>query len=86
MRYSIERRGGLAGLNASCVLDSETLAPHDRNALERLFDDDEPLPADPGADRFIYRVTRHGEVGTTTRDVPESAMPPAVAGAVIDEI
>jgi hypothetical protein len=86
MQYIIERRGGLAGLKASCTLDGEALAPGDRETLEQLLDSDDPLDADPGADRYSYVVTRHGPSGTTTREVPESAMPHTVASAVTPDI
>lgn len=86
MHFVIERRGGLAGLTASCTLDSAALDPADRETLEQLLDTDEPLTADQGTDRFTYRVTRHNTAGTTTREIPESVMPPAVASVVTPDI
>jgi hypothetical protein len=86
MQYIIERRGGLAGLKASCTLDGDTLDPGDRATLERLLDSDEPLDVDFGADRYTYLVTRHSASGTTTREIPESVMPRTVASGVTPDI
>ena len=82
MQYIIERRGGLAGLKASCTVNSDALDPDDCQTLEQLLDSEEPLHADPGADRYTYRVTRQSPSGTTTREIPESVMPDAVASVV----
>lgn len=86
MQYIIERRGGLAGLNASCTVDSDALDPDDRATLEQLLDSEEPLAADSGADRYTYLVTRESPSGTTTREIPESAMPHTVASVVTADI
>jgi hypothetical protein len=86
VQYIIERRGGLAGLKASCTLDGDALDPEDRQTLEQLLDSEEPLQGDAGADRYTYRVTRQSPSGTKTREIPESAMPPTVANAVTVDI
>ena len=86
MQYIIERRGGLAGLKARCTLDGDALDPDDRETLERLLDNDEHLGADSGADRYTYLVTRQSSSGTTTREIPESAMPHTVASVVTPDI
>jgi hypothetical protein len=86
MQYIIERRGGLAGLRASCTLDGDALAPGDRETLEQLLDGDEPLDADYGADRYTYLVTRQSASGTTSREIPESVMPATVASVVTADI
>jgi hypothetical protein len=86
MQYIIERRGGLAGLKASCTLDGDALDPGDRETLEQLLDGDEPLGTDSGADRYTYRVTRQSSSGTTTREIPESVMPSTVASVVTADI
>jgi len=86
MQYIIERRGGLAGLTASCTLDGDALDPVDRATLEQLLDGDEPLDTDRGADRYTYLVTRQTPSGTTSREIPESAMPATVASVVTAEI
>jgi hypothetical protein len=86
MQYIIERRGGFAGLKASCRIDGDTLDPDDRETLETLLNSKEPLAGDPGADRYTYLVTRESPSGRTTREIPESVMPRAVASVVIAEI
>jgi len=86
MQYIIERRGGFAGLKASCTVDGDALDPDDRETLEALLDSEQPLAADPGADRYTYVVTRESPTGTTTREIPESVMPRTVASVVTAEI
>ncbi|WP_428342674.1 protealysin inhibitor emfourin [Mycobacterium sp.] len=86
MQYIIERRGGLAGLKASCTLDGDALDPDDREALEQLLDGEEPLSADSGADRYTYLVTRKSSSGTTSREIPESVMPRTLASVVTPDI
>ena len=85
-RYIIERRGGFAGLKASGAIDGDALNPDDRETLEQLLDTEEPIAADPGADRYTYVVTRETELGSTTREIPESVIPAAVAEVVSPEI
>jgi hypothetical protein len=86
MQYIIERRGGFAGLKASCTVDGDALDPGDRETLEALLNSDEPLAGDPGADRYTYVVTRESPSGRTTREIPESVMPLTVASVVTAEI
>ncbi|WAC93376.1 protealysin inhibitor emfourin [Mycobacterium sp. Aquia_213] len=81
-RYIIERRGGFAGLKARGVVAADALDPSDRATLEELLSSDKPLTRDPGADRYTYVVTRESDDGCTTREVPESVLPPTVAGVV----
>lgn len=85
-RYTIERRGGLAGLRASAAVDADALHPDDRHALEQLLDSDETFHEDSGADRYTYVVRRENASGSTTREIPESRMPYAVASVVKAEI
>ena len=84
--YIIERRGGLAGLSASGTVTADELGASDRASLDRVLDGDAPLPRDPGADRYTYVVTRRTASGETTREVPESMMPQAVARLVREQI
>jgi hypothetical protein len=86
MQYIIERRGGFAGLKASCSIDGDTLDPDDRETLETLLNSKEPLAGDPGADRYTYVVTRENAFGSITREIPESVMPRTVASVVTAEI
>jgi hypothetical protein len=85
-RYFIERRGGFAGLKASGSIDGDALDPDDRQLLEDLLDSAAPLARDPGADRYTYVVTRQNALGSTTREIPESVMPAAVASVVTPDI
>jgi Emfourin len=85
-RYIIERRGGFAGLKASGTIDGDAMDPGDRQLLEQLLDSEEPFAKDPGADRYTYLVTRENALGSTTREIPESVMPSAVASVVKAEI
>jgi hypothetical protein len=85
-RYIIERRGGFAGLKASGTIDGDALNPDDRKTLEQLLDSEEPFARDSGADRYTYVVTRQNALGSTTREIPESVMPGAVASVVTAEI
>jgi hypothetical protein len=85
-RYIIERRGGFAGLKASGAIDGDALNPDDRKTLEQLLDSEESLDRDPGADRYTYVVTRENALGSTTREIPESVLPSAVASVVTPEI
>ncbi|MGO8966141.1 protealysin inhibitor emfourin [Mycobacterium sp.] len=86
MQYIIERRGGFAGLKASCTVDGDALDRDDRETLEALIDSKEPFDRDPGADRYTYVVTRESPSGRTTREIPESVMPRTVASVVTAEI
>jgi hypothetical protein len=85
-RYIIERRGGFAGLKAFGRIDGDALDPDVRQLLEELIDSKDPLACDPGADRYTYLVTRENAFGSTTREIPESVMPPSVASVVAVEI
>jgi hypothetical protein len=85
-RYIIERRGGFTGLKASGTVDGDALNPDDRETLEQLLDSEEPFAMDPGADRYTYLVTRENALGSTTREIPESVLPTAVASVVTAEI
>lgn len=85
--YVIERRGGFAGLPAAQTVTAQALDPADRATLDELIDRNEQLARDPGADRYTYVVTRHAADGArTTREIPESLMPPAVANLVTEQI
>ena len=79
MRLKIERRGGLAGLPAVGERDGSEMTATQRRALERLLRAP-PSPApSPGADRFHYKITVEDETGTKELEVPEHAMPEALA-------
>lgn len=84
--YIIERRGGFAGLRASGTIERDALNPDDRRTMEQLLDSEEPFARDPGADRYTYLVTRENALGSTTRELPESVLPSAVASVVTADI
>ncbi|BBX47662.1 hypothetical protein GCM10009641_18600 [Mycobacterium cookii] len=85
-RYFIERYGGLAGLKASGAVDGDALNPDDRQTLEQLLDSEEAFAGDTGHDRYTYVVRRENASGSTTRHIPESLMPSAVASIVKADI
>ncbi len=78
----IERHGGFTGLPARGEVDVDSLSPGDRAAIDALFQRSGPIPASPGADRFIYTVTRTGAAGTKSIDIPEHLVPQSIAALV----
>lgn len=85
-RYFIERYGGFAGLKATGAVDGDALNPGDRQTLEQLLATEETLTSDAGQDRYRYVVRRENAAGSTTREIPESLMPHAVANVVKADI
>ena len=80
MRLKIERHGGFAAVPAVGERDGSELSAAQHQALQRLLQSP-PSPApSPGADRFHYKVTVEDENGTKELQVPEHAMPEALAG------
>jgi hypothetical protein len=79
MRIRIERRGGLAGRPAVGERDESELTAEQRSALHQLLRT--PVPSAPaaGADRFHYRIIIEDQGRTRELDVPEDAMPDALA-------
>jgi hypothetical protein len=93
----VERLGGLAGYGGSGArlrsrgeIAIESLAAIDRHKVESLFaaaSGPAPRASDtPLRDGFRYRVSRYSPGGTETIEVPEEALPAAVAGCVKDEL
>ena len=80
MRLKIERQGGFAGIPAVGERDESELTPSEHQAIRRLLQSPPPSTPSPGADRFHYKVTVHDENGTHELQVPEHAMPEALAG------
>lgn len=80
MRLKIERTGGFAGLPAVGERDESELTAAEHRALKRLLQSPPPSTASPGADRFHYKITVEDENGTRELQVPEHAMPEALAG------
>jgi hypothetical protein len=79
MRIKIERRGGIAGMPAVGERDESELTTAEHDALtELLRSPPNPAPS-PGADRFRYKITIEDQNGTRVLDIPEDAMPEALA-------
>lgn len=85
-RLTIKRSGGLAGLTASCEIETSSLAEADRAAIEDLFRRKGKFAPTPGADRFVFSVTRVTDTGTRTLKVPEQLVPSAISRAVKDAL
>ncbi len=85
-RVRIERRGGLAGLRLSAECDRASLTTAQHDALARVFDSAAAgAAAAPalGADRFSFRIRLIGGPGEDRSvDIPEQAMPAALAALV----
>jgi hypothetical protein len=88
----IERLGGIGGfggpgsrVRSEGRLELADLDHDTRRAVDALF----AAPAAPPqghADGFTYRITRGGEGGEQMVEVPEAAVPSALAQAVRDEL
>lgn len=85
-RLKIERRGGFTGLPARGEVETASLSPTDQATVAALFRRKTPPAASPGADRFTFRLTRHGDAGAQSMDVPEHLLPASLALAVKDEL
>jgi len=79
MRVRIERRGGLAGRLAVGEREDHELSGEEREALLGLLRSPPPVTPSPGADRFHFRITVESDAGTRVLEVPEHAMPEALA-------
>ncbi len=80
MRVRIERRGGLAGRPAVGEREETELTPAERAALADLLRKPPPTTPAPGADRFHYKVRVEDQGKISELEVPEDAMPEALAG------
>ena len=82
----IERRGGFAGLHAGAERDYAALTAAQRAALDAVIASSNAAaspPAQPGADRFSYRIQlTHSDGQQRVIDVPEDALPSALEGLV----
>jgi hypothetical protein len=86
----VERLGGLPGIGTprsalrSCgEIAFSDLSPTDRAAIDELFRNPPRAVASAVRDGFRYRISRGSESGETV-DVPEAAVPAAVAACVKD--
>jgi hypothetical protein len=92
-KLHVERVGGLAGfggvgshVRSQGHVDTDVLAPEERQAVEALFKSHGKAEAAQMRDSFRYRITRTTSGGTETIEAPEAAIPTAVAQCVKDEI
>jgi hypothetical protein len=77
---SAEQRAALDGLIKSSDLGKSA---SEGPGSDKPGGPDSPPPQDPGADRFTYRVEVQDENGTRSVTVPESRMPAALKGIVL---
>ena len=88
---TIERLGGLAGFGGA-HLKSEgrlllaELSPVDQGIVEALFRGGSKPAARNMNDGFTYRITRDRDGRQETIEVPEAAVPAAVAASVKDTL
>jgi hypothetical protein len=82
MRIMFERSGGFSGRKIQGSLDSSMLPVSEARRLTQLVEQSHffELPpilesAEPGADRFNYRVTVESEKGRHTVEASEAAVP-----------
>jgi hypothetical protein len=80
MRVKIERRGGIAGVPAVGERDESELTATEAQALRGLLQSPPASAPAPGADRFHFKITVEDEKGKRELEVPEHAMPEALAG------
>lgn len=82
MRVHFERSGGFAGMRMAATIDSQTLSSEEAGALRQMveaagfFDLPVTIAApQPGADRFLYRLTVEVEGREHTIEVSDAAVP-----------
>lgn len=82
MIIQFERTGGFAGLTQQTTIDSETLAPQEKQSLHSLVEAASffELPGkisapSQAADRFAYRLMIEAEGKSHTVEVSEAAVP-----------
>lgn len=90
----VERVGGLAGfgrggshLRSQGQVDMASLSSQEQAAVEALFQSDsKKTDSSNMRDGFRYKISRITPSGTETVEAAESAVPPAVAQCVKDEL
>jgi hypothetical protein len=92
-KLRVERIGGLAGFGGSAShlrskgeVDLAALSSHEREAVEALFQSGSETGDSKMRDGFRYRISRTTPSGTETVEAAESAVPPAIAQCVKDEL
>ena len=83
MRVSLERSGGFAGISQTYSISSDELPPEEAQKVANLVEQAGffELPpvvrsAEPGADRFQYKITVESGHGSHTVQLDEAAVPP----------
>jgi emfourin len=90
----VERIGGLAGfgaggshLRSQGQVDMASLSAQEHEAVEALFrSDPKKTESSKMRDGFRYKISRTTPSGTETVEAAESAVPPAIAKCVKDEL
>lgn len=90
----VERIGGLAGfgaggshLRSQGKVDMASLSSEEQAAIEALFESDSTkTDSSKMRDGFRYKISRTTPSGTETVEAAESAVPPAIAQCVKDEL
>lgn len=89
----VERIGGLAGfgaggshLRSQGQVDVASLSSEEQEAVEALFQSKPKTDSSKMRDGFRYRISRTTPSGTETVEAVESAVPPAIARCVKDEL
>jgi hypothetical protein len=87
MKLVVERTGGIGGLRRRGERDEKDLSAEQRAALDQVireYSAPAPAPAkDPGGDSFSYRLEVDDENGVKSFTLPDSKMPRALKGIVI---
>jgi hypothetical protein len=88
MKLVVERTGGIGGLRRRGERDEKDLSAEQRAALDQVIRGysapGAPAPAkDPGGDAFSYRLEVQDENGVKSFTLPDSKMPRALKGIVI---
>ncbi len=83
MKIQFERTGGVAGLRLTATVHSGTLSPEEARKVQEMVQEarffelpSTLLPAQPGADRFQYKVTVETKERRHTVEIAEGAAPP----------
>jgi Emfourin len=89
----VERVGGQANFGGAGAhvrshgqIETDALSPEERRAVEALFKSKGKTKASQMRDGFRYRISRTTPEGTETIEVPEAAVPAALAQSVKDEL
>jgi len=78
MKIQVERSGGFAGMRLKVAVDTDLLAPQEKRDVEALAETarrSQISSANPGADRFQYRITIEDQGATETIETGEAGMP-----------